>query len=258
MANYKFEETSPYLENNRTLFDKPGNGTWKKKLKDADKLHLSRELQLYYFDKGWWLKLIARNVLGCTYSVSRCVFDLLGMEIRRGTNVKTDFTSELRRVKATHENKNAIGFNSPKVKRYAKSDTRGCQGYFYNPSIDKHVWLRSSWEFIFAKFLIKIGVKWDVEIKYFNLVDGTRYSPDFYLFDNDGNLTTIVEIKGYFDNHAYKAEMLKENYFSDSSVKIVLIREIKRYIETGSNLGKELKQWKSIRKSKDCMLNQSV
>ena len=66
----------------------------------------------------------------------------------------------------------------------------------------------------------------------------------------------IVEIKGFWDNRAYKPALLKEEYFKDSCVDIILISDIKLYIESNLNYGMELETWKQIRKSKEQKLKE--
>jgi hypothetical protein len=57
------------------------------------------------------------------------------------------------------------------------------------------VYLRSSLEFAYAYYLDHIGVKWLFEKELFH-IGSTTYKPDFFLYDDTGNLTKIVEMKG--------------------------------------------------------------
>lgn len=59
---------------------------------------------------------------------------------------------------------------------------------------DKRRWFRSMWELVFAKdFLSERGFTWQYEPTTFNLSDGSTYTPDFYIEDDD----LWVEVKGY-------------------------------------------------------------
>jgi len=57
------------------------------------------------------------------------------------------------------------------------------------------IWMRSTWEVAYAKYLDKQGTKWLYESKTFTLKN-TTYTPDFYLPESD----TYVEIKGWRRN----------------------------------------------------------
>jgi DNA-directed RNA polymerase subunit RPC12/RpoP len=59
----------------------------------------------------------------------------------------------------------------------------------------KRIWMRSSWEVAYAKYLDKQGIKWFYESKTFDLGD-TTYTPDFYLPEID----MYIEIKGWMRN----------------------------------------------------------
>lgn len=65
-----------------------------------------------------------------------------------------------------------------------------CHGMIGN----KKMWFRSKWELVFVQdFLEASGLVWDYEPKSFQLLDGSKYTPDFYIQDDD----VYVEIKGY-------------------------------------------------------------
>jgi hypothetical protein len=89
------------------------------------------------------------------------------------------------------------------------------KGEYYN-----NVWMRSSYEIAFAKWLDKNKIKWCYESKTFDLGNCT-YTPDFYLPETD----TYVEIKGYWREDAEKKfRLFKEKY---SNTKIEIINKIK-------------------------------
>jgi len=256
----KFTETSPHLEQNtKLLMVEKGHHKFSnhvRNLSDDIKIHLKSQIQEYYFERGWGLKLVARNVLGISYTNCRTLFRLLELTFNKGYNVCNDTLRAFRKQKAIEENKEETGFRHPDLLRYSKTTHRGVQGYYFNTSTQSYVWLRSTWEFIYAKFLNKAGIKWKIEQRYFRLSDGTKYSPDFYIYNDTWELQKIVEIKGYFDKRAYKVELLREEFYKDSKIDIILIRDIKLYLENDLTYEKELKTWKTIRKSKEFILQE--
>ena len=258
----KFDQVSPNLDRNRDILTPKIVGRKEysknfKTLQESDKILIRNEIEKYYFSENWGLKLLARNVLGISYSNCRSTFTMLGLQFNTGIVKCSEHLREFRRQRALVEDNLKIGINFDGTHTKAISTRRGVQGYYYNKSTDSYVWLRSTYEFIYAKFLNKIGVNWKTEQTYFTLSDGKRYSPDFYIYSKDWALEKIVEIKGYWDNHAYKPGLLKTDYFSKSTVEIILIRDIKTYIEENLTYNKELETWKTIRKSKDSLLKAS-
>ena len=78
------------------------------------------------------------------------------------------------------------------------------KGSYYN-----NIWMRSSYEVAYAKYLDKQGIKWLYESKAFDL-GNTTYTPDFYLPESD----TYIEIKGYWrDKCKEKFRKFKRLYF---------------------------------------------
>lgn len=63
----------------------------------------------------------------------------------------------------------------------------------------KNIWFHSSWEIAYAKYLDKLGIKWQYEAKTFDL-GNTTYTPDFYLPETN----KYIEIKGYWRPDAKK------------------------------------------------------
>ncbi|MFC3882885.1 restriction endonuclease [Bacillus songklensis] len=65
---------------------------------------------------------------------------------------------------------------------------RGYAG-FYNG-----VYLRSSYEYAYVKYLDFLNIKWQYEVQTYDL--GYKiYKPDFFLYDKSNNLLKIVEVK---------------------------------------------------------------
>ncbi len=63
----------------------------------------------------------------------------------------------------------------------------------------KNIWMRSSWELNFARFLTLSNIRWQYESKTFDLKN-TTYTPDFYLPKFDLH----IEIKGFWRTDAKK------------------------------------------------------
>ena len=55
------------------------------------------------------------------------------------------------------------------------------------------VWMKSSWEVKYAKYLDSKNIKWEYEPRFFNLKELGNYFPDFYL----PSYNKYIEIKGY-------------------------------------------------------------
>lgn len=71
---------------------------------------------------------------------------------------------------------------------------RGQSKYDWHVKVSsKRVTLRSSFELIFAKYLLKHRIRFEYEPRRIQLAPDTIYIPDFYLPDTD----TWVEVKGY-------------------------------------------------------------
>jgi len=101
------------------------------------------------------------------------------------------------------------GKNNPMFSKITHS-----KGAYY-----KEIFMRSSWEIAYAKYLDKKGIKWLYEPKVFNLGEMT-YTPDFYLPEKD----LYIEIKGYWRTDAKeKFKLFKKLY---SNVKIKVIRKV--------------------------------
>lgn len=98
---------------------------------------------------------------------------------------------------------------------------RGYSGWY------KGVYLRSSLEFAYAYYLDKIGVKWIYEKQLYHIGTFT-YKPDFFLYDDRGNLFKIVEVKGEgnFKRGVEKVQIfMSEN---DIPIEILTYAEIRR------------------------------
>jgi len=86
------------------------------------------------------------------------------------------------------------GEGNPMFGRPSPKGSGNGRGDYY-----REIWMRSSYEIAYAKWLDKQDLKWQYEPKRFNLGD-TTYCPDFYL----PKLNKYIEIKGYFSDFAKK------------------------------------------------------
>lgn len=196
-------------------------------------LFLKEHLENLYAD-GYGLKSIAKKI-GLTTTRLRTLFEILEIEINKGQAVVYDKTREIRSNNLKKAYKERTGWFKTFERRTNKT-SRGVQGYYYNKSRGKFVWLRSTYEFIYAKWLDKQSIEWDVEQKTFQL-DKTTYRPDFFIFKN-GSLQKIVEIKGYWARGEIKTSELSEKL----DIEVILIKNIKPYLEKPYE--QELKKWK--------------
>jgi len=180
-----------------------------------------------------------------SYSTCRKLIELLEIPPRKGYSVITDNLRKKRSKLLTDHYKNRTGWFKT-LDRMSNITSRGVQGYYYNKSQNKEVWLRSTWEYIYAKFLDRINESWDVEVREYKL-GKLSYRPDFFIYDKD-TIKKIVEIKGFWKDKLWKVEKLNEQL---TEVDAVVITDIKKYISNGSSYSKELKIWKAQRKLKN-------
>ena len=190
-----------------------------------------------YYDLGYGFKNIGK-LLNISYSNVRQIFYYLNIKYRKGYNVVTDKLKEIRRINAIKSG----GWRNRNIKNIKTE--RGVQGYYYNKSIKKYVWIRSSWEYIYAKWLDKNNFIWNVEFKSYKINNIEYYRPDFFIFDKNNNLTSIIEIKGYWKNRLWKTILLKEKL---KNINVILIENINNYLEENTTYGSELKKWKKER-----------
>ena len=192
--------------------------------------------------------------LPITYSVLRrlLIEGLFGVSARRGNNVVTDRVRELRKERAIKQ-ANDPGNKFGKPQPTTNYTNRGIQGSYYSATNKKSVWLRSTWEYIFAKWLDSHGISWLYECYRYKLPDNSIYKPDFFLLDAFGNIKQVVEIKGYWRSREYKVDLLK----AVTGLDIVIVRDINPFIENGSTYEKEKLKWKKLR-SNQCVSKESL
>jgi hypothetical protein len=188
------------------------------------------------YKSGYGLKVLARE-FDIGYSSIRTLFKHLNIEIRKGQNISTDITRKFRSDRVS-------GKNNPFYGTVQNSGGRGYQGY-YKSRHNGMVWLRSSWEYIYAKWMDEKNITWRYELKSFKLSNGQSYRPDFFIYNNENKLKNIVEIKGMKDkiegNRISKSYLFQKEY---TNIELVIIKDIKKY---SNNLKKDTVEWKNIR-----------
>jgi len=92
------------------------------------------------------------------------------------------------------------------------------------------IWMCSTWEVAYAKYLDKKKIKWLYESKTFDLGE-TTYTPDFYLPESD----TYVEIKGWTRKDFIKKLRKFKKLYKHIKLKILdknnkeLVKILKKY-----------------------------
>lgn len=189
------------------------------------------------YNDGYGLKVLGRE-LEISYSSMRTLLNWLNIEIRKGTNVITEPLKKFRKERISNGNNHWCNWNQNEKYKYTFGRERTTQGYFIKKDNTK-VWLRSSWEYIFAKWLEKQNINWDIEYKVYKLSNGENYTPDFFIFEN-GIIKQIIEIKGFWKNRIHKIELLKKSL---KDIECILIENIKMFSE---NYNKDIKEWKQM------------
>jgi len=202
-------------------------------------------LNYFYYDCGYGIKYLIKYLkieIGC--SVLRfCLINFFDIKLRDNKEI-TDNLRKLRQEKAKRENINKTGFASIECIEKTKNrntTSRGIQGYYFNESIKRYVWLRSSWEYIYAKWLNEKKILWDIECNIFKLDNNLIYRPDFFIFDENNKIKSIVEIKGYWKDKVWKYDELKGKL---KNINFSLITDIKPYT---NQYYKDIKIWKKER-----------
>jgi len=87
----------------------------------------------------------------------------------------------------------------------------------------KNIYMRSSWEIIYAKWLDRNGFHWKYEPKRFHFEEkGYTYLPDFWVDE----FNSYIEIKGFMTDLAQEKIELFSKYHP-----LILIKDIRSYME---------------------------
>ena len=158
---------------------------------------LKKNLIILYEENGMGFKLISSHLGNVSYTRLRTIFDALGIERRTGQSCVTDGLKKLRSERA--KTNNPWTNWTEKYKDKDMVNKHHLAGWYFNESKSKYVWLRSSWEYGYAKFLDDNKIDWDVEARSYLLSDGRYYRPDFFIYENN-NLVKVIEIKSKWSN----------------------------------------------------------
>lgn len=125
---------------------------------------------------------------------------------------------------------------------FGKENALGNRKYSWHVKVNgRRLTLRSSFEVIFAKYLLKHRIRFEYEPRRFQLAPDTIYIPDFYLPDSD----IWVEVKGYpgptwsnkrtlFERAGYKLLVVTEaslaSYLPDISYQTWMKRNAHKYL----------------------------
>lgn len=200
-----------------------------------------------YLERGFGYKSLVNIVEhAASYTQMRKLFLKLGIDGRKGYHVVTNTLRSLRRVNAKR-----IGQFKNWTEKYPymlRKSSRYLNGFLWNESKQKYVFLRSTWEYAYAKILTQQGKLWDVEEKRYLLNDGRIYLPDFFVYDQSGKLEYIVEIKSLYN---YEAEQRLEKYWAFKEqyrIPTVLITDI-AILESELHMGYRTinREWKKKR-----------
>lgn len=88
----------------------------------------------------------------------------------------------------------------------------------------KNIWMRSSYEVLFAQFLDLSGIKYKYESKTFDLGNST-YTPDFYI--PEWNL--YIEVKGWWRDDAKKKFKAFKKLYKNVKIKIIDCKKLKNW-----------------------------
>ena len=214
---------------------------WIKRIKQIKILpEVSIDLKEYLYELYWnqeyGYKMLARG-FETTYSIMRRMFKYLNIPVRIGYRIVTNRVREFKSYRV--QGNRSPWFDWPNRFKNPEKNSRGISGY-YKKLNGELVWLRSSWEYIFAKWLDKQNVVWTIETKCYLLSNGERYRPDFFIYDEGGSLKLIIEIKGWYTNRLNKIDLFKKEY----NIPIIVVDNINDYT---LKYGRDLKEWKNIR-----------
>jgi hypothetical protein len=103
-------------------------------------------------------------------------------------------------------------------------------------------YLKSTLEYIYARYLDYMGIQWQYEVKTFSLSTGGSYKPDFLLADG-----SYVEVKGGFNYDTDLPRILTFEQDYELKVEIIQEKDLRKLIHPTPFIFEQLKQeWKQI------------
>lgn len=176
---------------------------------------LRDNLQKLYYDNGIGYKLLSSMLGNVSYTQLRTIFKKAGVKGRTGTRCVTDGLKKVRSERARKSNPWKDWTGNASLSQMHSKSKRYLGGWYLNPKTGKHVWLRSSWEFGYARHLDEQGKDWDAEVRSYLLSDGRYYRPDFFVYEI-GRLIEVIEVKSTWSNGSMerieKFETFKREY----------------------------------------------
>lgn len=116
-----------------------------------------------------------------------------------------------KRLSIDHRRKLSLGKLGPKNPNFGKPPKHGKHEKY------KGIWMRSSWEILYAKWLDRNNIKRLYEPKTF-ILSNITYTPDFYLPEID----EFIEIKGWWHPNTKKKFNLFRKLYTDIKIKILM------------------------------------
>ena len=99
--------------------------------------------------------------------------------------------------------------------------------------------------------LDKQNIEWDTEVQQYELGDGKKYLPDFFIYENN-NLIKIVEIKStfYYTSEDRMKKFYKFQELNKDLFQIELINKLEDILKLNNHRSKSAlsKEWKKKRK----------
>lgn len=218
----QFQEYYNYCVSNSSLWTR--RKVFKEQLDNFNMQEVFTDIVNLY-KEGYGTTVIARK-LGINRLKLLTVFKALDVQLR-DSNIVTEKLKEFRseRVKG---NKNPWSYK-------VNTEHKSICGY-YNNWLGERVYLRSTYEYIFAKWLDKQKVNWTTEpfvLKHVKDGKESNYRPDFVVYNENGEIEKIYEIKGPF---------YTENEQKALNLGVTVVKNIEDYTELSYE--QELELWK--------------
>jgi len=149
--------------------------------------------------------------------------------VRKLSNKINNPTKNPETMKKILKNRKSVkGKNNPMYGKPAPKGSGLGKGQYY-----KSIWMRSSYEIRYAKYLDKQNIKWLYEFKRFDL-GNTTYTPDFYL----PKLDIFIEVKGWWRPKAIKKFKLFKKLYPKINIKIITKKELNQNEKANTKLFK--------------------
>ncbi len=123
----------------------------------------------------------------------------------KSKEISTLISNNSKRLKHSDESKDRI---SKSMMGNRNANHRGDRQSFYG-----NIRMDSSWEVKVAEYLDNNRYNWKYSSEKYILSTGQYLHPDFFIYDNIGNLLKIIEVKGYFRlKNREKFELFRKEY----------------------------------------------